>query len=384
MPILVRNAEVYAPRSLGQQELLISGDRIAAVADHVDISGAAVEVLDAAGMVLVPGLVDALTHPCGGGGEGGYGNRTGEISAADFAQAGVTCPVGALGTDALCRSLEVLFGCVMGLRAHGVAAHMFTGSYQVPPVTLTGSVDRDIALLDPVIGVGEIAISDHRSSQPTPAELRRLAAQARTGGIISGKRGVVFVHVGDGEGGLDPLRLALEGSDLPSDTFYPTHCNRTSRLFNDALAFAKAGASIDFTASTTPEFIAAGEVPALEAFRRALDEGVPADRLTLSSDAGGSLPLYEDGELKALQAASPTSLTEVLQEVIVTGDGFESAAVAALTLNPANALGLNSKGRIEAGADADLLLLSADTGALRFVMCAGRWLVYDGQLRLLQ
>ena len=270
MPILIKNAEVYAPRSLGQQQLLIAGEKIAGVATQIDISGSAVEVLDASGLVLVPGLVDALTHPCGGGGEGGFGNRTGEISAAEFAKAGVTCPVGALGTDALCRSLSVLFGCVMGLRAHGIAAQMFTGSYQVPPVTLTGSVDGDIALLDPVIGVGEIAVSDHRSSQPSPAELRRLAAQARTGGIISGKRGVVFVHLGDGPGRLDPLRSALEGSDLPIDTFYPTHCNRNPGVFEDAVAFAKAGATIDFTTSTTPEFIAAGEIPALEAHKLAL------------------------------------------------------------------------------------------------------------------
>lgn len=382
MPILIKNAEVYAPGALGQQQLLIAGGTVAAVAPEIDIRGNAVEVLDASGRILVPGLVDALTHPSGGGGEGGFGNRTGEIDAAEFALAGVTSPVGALGTDALCRSLSVLFGCVMGLRHKGLAAQMYTGSYQVPPVTLTGSIDSDIVLLDPVLGVGEVAISDHRSSQPTTEELRRLASQARSGGIIAGKRGVVFVHVGDGETGLDPLRAALHGNELPADTFYPTHANRNATLFEDALAFAKAGATIDFTTSTTPEFIAAGEVPAVDAHRAAIESGVPQERLTFSSDAGGSLPLYEHGELKAMDAAKPNSLTQVLQQALVGESQVNAAVVAAMTLNPANALGLSSKGRIEPGADADLLLLDAQSGQLSHVMCGGRWLVHENQLRL--
>jgi cytosine/adenosine deaminase-related metal-dependent hydrolase len=46
--------------------------------------------------------------------------------------------------------------------------------------------------------------------------------------------------------------------------------------------------------------------------------------------------------------------------------------IAAMTRNPADAYGLGTKGRVEPGADADLLLLDPGTGALSAVYGAGR------------
>jgi beta-aspartyl-dipeptidase (metallo-type) len=375
MLTLIKNARIFAPEPLGLKAVLVSGGRIAAVDESIALSGAPLEVLDAGGRWLLPGFVDALTHPCGGGGEGGFGNRTAELTAGDFIRAGVTCPVGALGTDSVTRSLDVLYGCVMGLREQGIAAHMYTGAYRVPAPTLTGDVARDLILVGPVIGVGEVAVSDHRSSQPTVQELRRLAADSRLGGIISGKTGTVLVHLGDGESRLGPLREALSDSDLPATSFYPTHVNRSEALLIEAAAFAARGAYVDITVSTTPELIAAGDVPALDALRRLLDAGAPAGRVTLSSDAGGSLPLFENGRLRGLTAASPASLLQALQQAMREWPEGVESVIAALTANPAASLGLGSRGRIEAGADADLLLIEPDSGELHAVMCGGRWLL---------
>jgi beta-aspartyl-dipeptidase (metallo-type) len=380
MLTLITNARVFAPQPLGVQAVLISGNRIAAVDESIDLAGEKLQVLDAGGRWLLPGFVDALTHPCGGGGEGGFGNRTAELTAEQFVRAGVTCPVGALGTDSVTRSLEVLYGCVMGLREQGIAAHMYTGAYRVPAPTLTGDIARDLILVGPVIGVGEVAVSDHRSSQPAVQELRRLAADSRLGGIISGKTGTVLVHLGDGEGRLAPLREALADGDLPGASFYPTHVNRSDALLIEAAAFAAGGAFVDITASTTPELIAAGDIPALDALQRLLAAGAPADRVTLSSDAGGSLPLFEAGELRGLTAASPHSLLEVLQEAMAESSEVVETVIAALTANPAAALGLGSKGRIRPGADADLLLIDPDSRELSDVMCGGRWLLRGGEL----
>lgn len=380
MLTLINNAQVYSPQYIGTASVLVSGGRILAVGDDVDLSGRQLEVVDAQGRWLLPGFVDALTHPCGGGGEGGFGNRTPEISADEFVRAGVTCPVGALGTDSLARSLEVLYGCVMGLRERGLAAHMYTGAYRVPTPTLTGDIARDLVLVAPVIGVGEVAVSDHRSSMPTAEELRRLVADSRQGGILSGKTGTVLVHVGDGESRLAPLREALAGSDLPAHSFYPTHVNRSGELIDEAAALASNGAWVDITVSTTPDLIAAGDTPGLEALKRLLAAGAPPDRVTMSSDAGGSLPLFENGELRRLTAASPASMLEMLQQAMrETPDAVETV-IAALSANPAAALGLNAKGRIEAGADADLLLLDPGSGQLSDVMCGGAWLLRAGEL----
>jgi beta-aspartyl-dipeptidase (metallo-type) len=272
----------------------------------------------------------------------------------------------------------VLYGKVMELRARGLAAFMLNGSYRLPAATLTGDVVRDLVLVEPLIGTGEVAISDHRSSQPSAAELRRLAADVHLGGTLSGKRGTVLVHVGDGPRGLAPIEEALEGSQLPHRIFFPTHVNRNRRLLRQALGFVAAGGFADITASTTEQLVDAGEVPALQALREAIEAGAPAQRLTLSSDAGGSLPLYRDGELAGLQAASPKALLQVLRSAIRSHPDLVEAVIAAITRNPAEAYGLASKGRVEPGADADLVLLDPGTGQLSEVYCAGRPLLRPG------
>ncbi len=382
MLTLIRNARVFSPEPLHDVQVLIAGDRFAAVAEHIDLTGEELSVIDAEKGLLLPGIVDALTHPCGGGGEGGFQNRTPEIDFAGFVSAGVTSPIGALGTDSVARSLDVLYGHIMNLRAQGLGAFMYTGSYRIPPTTLTGDVARDITLVDPVIGVGEIAISDHRSSQPTVEELRRTAADCRLGGIINGTGGTTLVHVGDGASGLKPLRDALNGSELPTRCYYPTHVNRSRELLDEAIQFSKRGASIDITVSTVPEFVEQGEVPALQALTAVLETGVSPDRVTLSSDAGGSLPVYRDGELEGLTAAPPTALLELLQQVLRTQPDLAPAVTAAISSNPAAALNIASKGRIAPGYDADLLILKSDSFALSDVFCRGRCLMRNGNVNI--
>ena len=87
----------------------------------------------------------------------------------------------------------------------------------------------------------------------------------------------------------------------------------TKGLLEQAIGHAKKGGFIDFTVSTTPELIEADEVPALEALRSSIDAGAPLENLTLSSDAGGSLPNYEEGELKGLREARPSALLGLLR-----------------------------------------------------------------------
>lgn len=66
---------------------------------------------------------------------------------------------------------------------------MWGGAYRIPTPTLTGSVQSDVIIVDKIIGFGEIAISDHRSSAPTFDELARLVADTRVAGMLSGKSG---------------------------------------------------------------------------------------------------------------------------------------------------------------------------------------------------
>ena len=123
--------------------------------------------------------------------------------------------------------------------------------------TLTGSILDDLVLIDKIVGVGEIAVSDHRSSQPTFDELARIAAAARVGGMLSGKAGIVNVHMGDGERMLSLIERILAETEIPAKHFVPTHVNRNNQLFAAAIVYAKqddgTGRYIDLTTSSVPE-----------------------------------------------------------------------------------------------------------------------------------
>ena len=222
--------------------------------------------------------------------------------------------------------------------------------------------------------LSEVAIADHRGTQPTAEELRRLAAETQLGGILAGAGGTVLVHVGDGPAKLELLRRATEGSDLSSSVFYPTHVNRSRALLDEAAAWAEAGGFVDITVSTTQELIAAGDIPAADALRHLLEAGAPPDHITLSSDAGGSLPVYCDGELRGLTVAQPDCLLALLGELFNEDRELFAVALAAVTRNPARALRLDgAAGRIEECGRADLLVVDMAAAELRGLVCAGIW-----------
>ncbi len=197
--LLLKDAEVFSPASEGRADILIAGGRV----ERIDRGGIRLpdsyaDVVEAGGLLAVPGFIDSHVHITGGGGEGGYATRTPELQLSDAVRGGVTTVVGCLGTDGVTRSLANLLAKARGLEAEGITAFIYTGYYAVPVRTITGSIERDLQLIDKVIGVGEVALSDHRSTQPTFDEFARLAGEARRGGILSGKAGVVNVHMGDG------------------------------------------------------------------------------------------------------------------------------------------------------------------------------------------
>lgn len=373
--LLIRDAQRMAPAAEGRGDVLVAHGRILAVGQGIEPSGcgAAVQVIEANGRLLCPGLVDSLVHFGGGGGEGGFATRMPPLSAATALAAGVTSMIGALGTDDITRSHADLLACARSLAAEGLSAYTLTGSYQVPPVTLTGSVRGDIIFVPEMIGLGEIAIADHRGSQPSAAELARIASDTRVAGMLSGKSGKVLVHVGEAPEGLALLREASTRWPVPITQWHPTHINRNARLLADGIAFAKEGGSIDFTTSSTPDFVAAGEIPAAQALAQALAAGVPIERITMSSDGQASLPHFDaQGRLVSLEVAPIGSLLESVREAVHRYAVPLSTALASATSSPAAIWGLERKGRIAVGMDADFVLLEPDTLARVLTVAAGR------------
>ena len=374
---ILRNAEVYAPDPLGRKTLVVGGERILWIGDDLPAMPGQVIAhdIDLAGERVIPGLVDGHAHPTGGGGEAGAHTRVPAPFLSSYTTAGVTSVVGLLGTDGETRTMGELLAQTRALREEGLSAWCYTGGYHNPPTTLTGSIRGDIVHLDPVIGWGEFALSDFRSSQPTLDDLLRMASEAQVGGMIAGKSGICHLHMGDGLRGLDLVRAAIETSELPASTFHPTHVNRRPELFQEALDLVALGAPIDLTAFPVEDGDRA--ITAEDALGRYLDADLPRDRITVSSDSGGCLPTFDaHGHLEHMDVGAAQMLSLAIQSMLAAGRPLEQF-LPAFTSNPARVLGLRGKGRLEAGADADLAVLDA-AGRPRHVMARGAWHVRDG------
>ncbi len=375
---LIKGGDLYSPEKKGIKDILIVGRTIARISDRIDLpEDLRPRVISASGKLVVPGWIDLHVHLLGGGGEGGPRTRTPEITLSKITRAGVTTVVGCLGTDDVSRRPEALLAKAMQLEEEGISTYIYSGSYQFPIATITGSLRKDIALIPKVIGVGEIAVSDHRSSQPTFEELCRVAAEARVGGMIGGKAGLVHLHMGSGPKRLDPIIQIVKETEIPIGQFLPTHLTRTEALFKQSIQFAKMGGNIDLTVRGQDLHFSLTTVKALQ---MAMDERIPIEQITLSSDSNGSMPIFdENGKIIKLGVGD-------IQNLYLEGRGLAEAGFSLedilkmVTSNPAKRAGIyQHKGSIEEGKDADLLILNPEL-KMEWVMAKGQMMVHNDEI----
>lgn len=356
---LIKNAEVYAPAYLGKKDVLVIADKIARIEDKIEgYDGLPeVEVFDFSGKKLLPGYIDMHMHITGGGGEQGPVSRVPEAMLSQITSCGITTVLGLLGTDGISRSMENLVAKARALNEEGITVYCLTGSYGLPSVTITGSVEKDIMMIPPIIGT-KIAVSDHRSSNPQGPELIAVGSATRRGGMISNTAGLVTMHMGSGRGKLDPLFYALDNSDIPVKNFLPTHMLRSHELMEEGAKLVRRGGYFDMTAGSTDEDMEIGAEKIMEILSW---EGMSTDHLTMSSDAFGSQPKFNDrGECIGLTYCSPKYLHLTIKSLVRRGLPLEQA-IKLLTSTPAELLGkAGVKGCVAVGADADLLVLDEE------------------------
>ena len=377
--LLIRNAELYCPEYCGKKDILTGGNTILEISEKIKIpEGIEAEVFDAEGLIIVPGIIDNHVHIAGAGGEGGPATRTPELLLSEMFKGGVTTVVGCLGTDGFTRSVESVLMKAKAIRHEGASAWIWTGAYQVPSPTITGDIGRDIALIEEVIGVGELAVSDHRSSCPSTDELIRIAAHARVGGMLGKKAGIVNIHMGDARNPFSPIYEAVKKSMLKYNQFLPTHCNRNDYIFEDSKKYGREG-YIDITTSSWP-FFTDEEIKPSTALKLLLEAGVPVTNITFSSDSCGSLPGFDDqGRLIKLEMGLPSSNLRELADAILIEKVPHETALKVLTSNVASILKLPGKGFVTKGMDADLLFLNQGLEMVH-LLAMGKWVVKDGTL----
>ena len=377
--ILLKNIELYTPAYLGKKDVLIGGTKVLLIEDKVKAFDGVEEVIDCSGLKAIPGLIDAHTHLSGAGGEGGPLTRTPEMPLELLIEAGVTSVVACLGTDGITRNPESVLMKVKAAHEFGLNAWMYTGAYQVPTPTFFGDAGKDIALIDEVIGVGEIAISDHRSSHASIDELTKLASHARVGGMLGGKAGIVNLHMGDAKNPFDPIEQIVSQSELGYRQFLPTHCNRNDYIFEDAKTYGKRG-YVDITTSSYPYF-PQYEIKPAKALKELLNAGVPIEHITFTSDANGSLPDFnEKGELVQLETGKPNSILHEIRDAVLEEGLPIETAIRVATSSIASILKLKSKGIITKNHDADLLILDKGFNPVH-VFSNGAILMKDGKIQ---
>jgi beta-aspartyl-dipeptidase (metallo-type) len=216
------------------------------------------------------------------------------------------------------------------------------------------SIREDVMFIDEVIGAGEVAVSDERGLNQSAQELAKMVRDTNVGGHLTGKAGVTHFHVGEEDTRLAPLFDIIEDFQVKPEWLYPTHVQRNARLLREAIDLANAGAHVDIDVVN-------------EDLGKWLDfyveNGGPLDKLTISSDTDSSTPDIYWEQLCGLVIKHGHTLDFVLPLV---------------TTNPARVLKLDKKGCLEAGKDADLVILSRDTLEIRDVIARGKRMVADG------
>jgi len=259
------------------------------------------------------------------------------------------------------------------LESEGISTYCWTGCYEVPTRTLTNTVRGDIILIDKIIGAGEIAISDYRGSHPSCHNLAHIASETCAGGLLSSKCGILHLHVGDDKSGLQPLFDLIDSAEIPLENLLPTHLNRNPLLVKQSIDYAKAGGFVDITTGIKNED-GTSSISASQLYMSMLKENISPYHITMSSDAGGSMPIFDhDGNLIKLTVGLPTTDMEAIRESVEKNTSLETALIP-FTSSPARLLKLKDKGHIKENFDADILLLDKKLN-LYCVIARGRIMV---------
>ncbi len=378
--ILIKNAEVYSPKALGTKDILIINNSIVAIDESISLpTWLECEVIDAKGKYAVPGFIDAHVHITGGGGEAGFSTEVPPVVLSTLIKSGITTVGGLLGTDTVTRSVEALLAKAYGLDEEGVSSFIVTGGYPVPSPTITGSVRKDIALFEKIRGC-KVAIADHRVAPLSAESFHNIVMDSRIGGMLCDIIGMVIVHVGNEDCGLESIFKTIEHNPTLARHVIVTHINhRTDKILEEAIELGKKNGYIDIT-SGGPAHDHSDIAKPCNTFLKALKDNVPLENILMSSDGNGSMAIYaDDGSVAGLTASDPASLHAEFVDFVKVANISLSDALLPITQNVANAFSLEKKGRIEKDMDADVLLLDKDL-EISTVIAKGRLMMRDRDL----
>ncbi len=384
MTILVRGGRVVDPATGVDEvrDVLLVGPRIGRVGAG-DIT--ADRIIDAAGLVVVPGLIDMHVHLRQPGFEAKETIATGSRAAV---RGGFSTVCAMPNTDPVTDTPETVAWVLKEARRVGLA--------QVLPIAAVtrGSRGEELVDMAACVAAGAIAFSD--DGRPVAADgimKRALTGAASAGSLIIdhcedraiAAGGVMHEGAASARLGLPGIPSAAEDVVVARDIalaeelvsrVHIAHVSTAGAV--DLIGRAK-GRGVRVSAEATPHHLVLTDEDVLAddadtkmnpplrsaADRAALVAGLRSGAIdVIATDHAPHTPAEKArGFLKAPfgVVGLETAVSLVLDRLVRPGIISIARLVELLSTNPARLLGLPSKGRIEAGADADLTLL--DLGA---------------------
>lgn len=355
MFLRIKGGEIFSPTSLGSKDVLLCGSQIAEISDStVALGHSDIKEIDASNCYVVPGFVESHTHFLGAGGVFGPTSRNPEIQLSSLFRAGITTAMSPLGTDNQVNTLLRLLMKARALEDGGVTTYIYTGGFQKPIPSITGSVMTDQMAIDKVIGV-KTALYEPNASRYTKDEFMELVRNTRLGGTMSNKAGILLAHLGKCESNFEEICDLFDEIGIPMSHLVLTHVNLNKTVLEKVVYAGKRGVNLDITANMTPDlFFEPTTVRPCDAIKFFLDAGIPLSQITMSSDSNAGVQFKK----------YPGTVTDVagiyneFKKLVVMGALSMEEALSLITSNPAMRYGISDrKGYLAVGKDADVVIL---------------------------
>jgi beta-aspartyl-dipeptidase (metallo-type) len=174
--------------------------------------------------------------------------------------------------------------------------------------------------------------------------------------------------------------LLIEETEIPITQLIPTHCNRNLELLEESIQFIQRGGYIDLTAGLDPDPPEGGHISVAAAIRSCKEKNAPLTNITVSSDANGSLPVFDkEGNLAGLTIATQKSLLANFKYLIQERVLSVPETTRLFSTNAAAFYKLEHKGEIKVGNDADLVFLD-EKWDLSGSIAKGQKMMWGGEL----
>ncbi len=384
MRLLIRGGRVLDPATGldGRLDILVEGGRIAAVGPAAGLP--ADRTVDAAGLVVVPGLIDLHVHLREPGFEAKETIATGVRAAV---RGGFTTVCAMPNTDPVNDRPEVTERILAEARRVGLA--------NVLPIAAVtrGSKGEELVDAAALVAAGAVAFSDDGRPVPDSRIMRRAMAAAAAAGafVVDHCEDRSLVQGGALNEGPTAQRLGLPGLPAAAEdimiardivlaeaTGAPVHIAHLSTAGGVRMVGEAKARGVRITAEATPHHLllsdedigspdtdfkmnpplrSRADVAALvEGLRTGIIDAVATDHAPHTA-AEKARPFVEAPfGIVGLETAVSLILDRLVRPGVISLGRF----VELLSTAPARRLGLSAKGRIAVGADADLTLLDLD------------------------